>query len=84
MVTGRAVIQTWGESFAPIQDLTFFNVQLWGQGNFAYGTSGYTFTLEGFPADTGKQLSAFRRAAGGTGWEVAAASYNSDLPVPEP
>jgi ketosteroid isomerase-like protein len=83
MVGGRGVIQTWGESFPPIEDLTFFDVQLWGQGDFAYGTSAYAFTLEGFPPDTGKQLWAFRRAADGR-WEVAAASYNSDLPVPEP
>ena len=80
-VSGRAAIQEWGETFPPIQDLTWFNVQVWGQGDLAYGTSGYAFTMEGLPPDTGKQLWAFRRAAGGN-WEVAAASYNSDLTLP--
>lgn len=79
-VKGRTVIQRWGESFPPVEDLTFFDVQVWGQGDYAYGTSGYSFTVEGAPPDTGKQLWAFRRS-GGAGWEVVAASYNSDLPV---
>lgn len=79
-VKGRAVIQRWGEAFPPIEDLTFFDVQVWGQGDYAYGTSGYSFTVAGSPPDTGKQLWAFRRSAG-AGWEVVAASYNSDLPV---
>ncbi len=80
-VRGRAVIQRWGEAFPAIEDLTFFDVQVWGEGDYAYGTSGYAFTVEGSPPDTGKQLWAFRRSAG-AGWEVVAASYNSDLPVP--
>jgi ketosteroid isomerase-like protein len=79
-IRGRTVIQEWGESFPPIQDLTWFDVQVWGQGDLAYGTSGYAFTVEGFPPDTGKQLWAFRRAADGR-WEIVAVSYNSDLPV---
>ena len=81
-VSGRAVIQQWGESFPPIEDLTWFDVQLWGQGDFAYGTSGYAFSVEGSPADTGKQLWAFRRGADGR-WEIVAASSNSDLPLPQ-
>lgn len=39
--------------------------------------------MQGFPPDTGKQLWVFRRGGGAT-WEVAAASYNSALPVPGP
>jgi ketosteroid isomerase-like protein len=82
MLKGRAVIQKWGEAFPPITELTFSNVEVWGQGNLAYATSGYTFATKGSPVDTGKQLWVFRRGPGAR-WEVVAASYNSDLPVPK-
>jgi ketosteroid isomerase-like protein len=79
-VRGRDVIQRWGQGFPPIEELTFFNLELSGRGDVAYATSDYSFTMRGFPPDTGKQLWAFRRSARKT-WEVAAASYNSNLPV---
>ena len=52
-----------------------------GDGNLAYGTSGYTLELKDLPADTGKQLAVFRRGADGR-WNVVAGSYSSDLAAP--
>jgi ketosteroid isomerase-like protein len=80
-VRGRTVIQHWGEGFGPISDLTFPEVAIDGTSNLAYATSGYTFTVAGSPADTGKQLWVFRRGSEAT-WQVAAVSYSSNLPAP--
>jgi ketosteroid isomerase-like protein len=80
-VKGRAAILAWGKAFPPIEALAFSNVQVWGEGNLAYGASAYAMTIKGSPPDSGKQLVVFRRSAGGK-WEVVAASFNSDLPVP--
>jgi ketosteroid isomerase-like protein len=80
-VRGRAQLQAWGEAFRPIERLTFTHVQTWGEGNVAYGTSGYTLKLKDGSTDTGKQLVVLRRGAGGR-WHVVAGSFNSDLPAP--
>jgi ketosteroid isomerase-like protein len=82
---GRAAIQAYGRGFPPIESVSFSNVQVWGDGNLAYGTSGYTLTFKkgGPPTDTGKQLAVFRRSASGR-WEAVAVSVNSDLPLPAP
>ena len=79
-VHGRAALQAWGEAFPEVEALDFLNVQVSGEGNLAYGTSGYALTIKGLAPDTGKQLGVFRR--GSNGWEVAAVSFNSDLPLP--
>jgi ketosteroid isomerase-like protein len=80
-VRGHAAILAWGQSFPAIESLAFSDVQVAGEGNLAYGTSAYAIKLKGLPADTGKQLVVFRRAPGAA-WEVQAASFNSNLPVP--
>jgi ketosteroid isomerase-like protein len=80
-VRGRAALQEWGEAFPPVEALDFSNVKVSGEGNVAYGTSGYALTIKGQPPDTGKQLGVFRR--GISGWEVVAVSFNSDLPLPD-
>jgi len=82
-VTGRAALQAWGEAFPPVEDLVFTDIMVSGEGNLGYGSSTYVLTIPGQPADTGKQLVVFRRAAGGP-WEVVAASFNSDRPMPVP
>ena len=79
VLKGRAVLQKWAEAIPPITDLTFFDLEVRGQDNLAYATSGYSFATQASPADTGKQLWVFRRVPGGK-WEVAAASYSSALP----
>jgi ketosteroid isomerase-like protein len=56
------------------------DVRVWGEGNLAYGTSAMAMKLKDAPADTAKQLVVFRRSSAGR-WEVAAASFNSDLPA---
>jgi len=81
MVKGRPNLLAWGQAFPPIEGLTFYNVQVWGEGNLAYGTSAYALKVKGLAPDTGKQLVVFRRPAGGK-WEVMAASFSSDLPLP--
>jgi ketosteroid isomerase-like protein len=78
---GRLQLLAWGQAFPPIERLAFFNVETWGEGNIAYGTSTYTLEMKDRPSDTGKQLVVFRRAADGR-WNVVAASFSSDLPVP--
>ena len=80
-VRGRAQLQAWGEAFPPVERLTFSDVKTWGEGNVAYGTSGYKLELKDLPPDTGKQLVVFRRGADGR-WNVVAGSYSSDLPAP--
>jgi len=80
-VRGRAQLQAWGEAFPAIERFAFFDVQTWGEGNIAYGTSGYTLERKDLPSDTGKQLVVFRRRADGH-WTVVAGSYSSDLAAP--
>lgn len=79
-VRGRAAIQAWGEAYPKLDAIEFSNVQVSGEGNLAYGTSRYALTFKGLPPDKGKQLAVFRRGMGG--WQVVAASFNSDLPLP--
>ena len=81
-VTGRAAILAWGGAFPQVLDFGFWNVEVMGHGDLAYGTSAYAMTLEGFPADTGVQLVVIRRTA--DGWKAVAAIFNSDLPIPAP
>ena len=81
VITGRANLVAWGQAFPQIDALTFFKVEVWGEGNIAYGTSGYTLKLKDLPPDTGKQLVVWRRT-GDRKWKIVAASFNSDLPVP--
>lgn len=80
-VRGREVLQSWVSAFPPIQELAFVDREIWGQGDYAFALSGYTFSVEGSPPDKGKQLWVFQRTDG-LGWEVKALSYSSDLPVP--
>jgi len=82
-VTGRANLLAWAHAFPPIDDVTFSNVQVVGEGNMAYGTSDYVLKVKGAPADSGKQLVVFRRPPGGA-WTIAAVSFSSDLPAPAP
>ena len=80
---GRAAILAWGQAFPHVEAIAFGNVQVSGEGNMAFGTSSYVLKLPGAPADSGKQLVVFRRAADGT-WSIPALSFTSDLPVPVP
>lgn len=80
-VKGRPALVAWGKALPPVEKAAFTNVQVWGDGNLSYGTSGYTVALRGLPPDTGKQLWVSRRAPGGK-WEVVAVSFNSDLAMP--
>jgi ketosteroid isomerase-like protein len=80
---GRAAILSWGQAFPPVEEITFTNVHVSGQGGMAYGTSDYVLKLQGMPADTGKQLVVFMRSASGK-WEIPAVSVSSDLPAQAP
>lgn len=79
-VQGHQNLVAWARSFPQIEEFAHQNVRVWGEGNLAYGTSGYTMKFKGLPHDLGKQLVVFRRGADGA-WKVVAASINSDLPV---
>lgn len=79
-VHGRLAIQKWHESFPPIEEIDYSEFQVVGDGNVAYATYRYNLKLTGMPADTGKTLAVVRRGA--TGWQLVAASFNSDLPGP--
>lgn len=78
---GRAALLAWAKTLPPVENAAFSNVQVWGDGNLSYGTSGYAFKLKGLPPDTGKQLWVSRRAPSGK-WEVVVVSFNSDLAMP--
>jgi len=80
-VRGREFLRSWVSAFPPTEELAFVDREIWGQGDYAFALSGYTFSVEGSPPDQGKQLWVFQRTD--TGWEVEALSYNSDLPIPE-
>ena len=80
-VKGRPALLAWARTLPPVEKAAFSNVQVWGDGNLSYGTSGYTFTLRGLPPDSGKQLWVSRRTPSGK-WEVVAVSFNSDLAMP--
>jgi ketosteroid isomerase-like protein len=82
-VRGQAAILAWGQAFPRIEELTFSDVRVSGEGDMAYGTSAYVLKIQGAPADTGKQLVVFRRSADGT-WEIPAVSFSSDLALPTP
>ena len=78
-VHGRSALQAWGEAFPPVEALDFSDVRIWGESNVAYATTAFVLTIKGQPPDTGKQLGVLRR--GTSGWQVAAVSFNSDLPL---
>lgn len=82
-VSGRAAILAWGQAMPPMEAFGFSDVQVTGAGNLAYGTSAYHMKMKDLPADSGKQLVVFQRASSGA-WEVVAASFNSNLPAPQP
>jgi ketosteroid isomerase-like protein len=82
-VRGRTAILAWGQAFPPVEALSLENVEVTGEGNWAYGTSDYVLKVQGAPADSGKQLVVFRRGAGDT-WEIPAVSLSSDLPPVPP
>jgi ketosteroid isomerase-like protein len=75
---GRAAILAFGQAFPPVEQFSMWDVQVWGEGNLAYGISALAIKVKDAPADTSKQLVVFRRSPAGR-WEVAAASVNSDL-----
>lgn len=77
-VTGRAAILAWGETLPAVEEISFSDVEVVGEGNMAYGMSAYVLKLKDAPADTGKQLVVFRRAAGGS-WEIPAVAFSSNL-----
>jgi ketosteroid isomerase-like protein len=79
-IQGRSAVLAWAKKFPPIKDAAFTNVEIRGDGDLAYGTSGFRLVQQGVPADTGKQLWISRRAGNGK-WEVAVVSFNSDLPA---
>ena len=75
------MLRNWVTGFPPIQDLAFVDIEIRGQGDYAYAMSGYRFSVEGSPEDVGKQLWVFHRVEGSS-WEIAVLSYSSDLPAP--
>jgi ketosteroid isomerase-like protein len=83
MVVGRAAIQAWAERMPTVEEFSFSNVQVRGEGNFAWGTSSIVLKYEGMPADTAKQLVVYQRDAMAS-WMVVAVSFNSDLPRQQP
>jgi ketosteroid isomerase-like protein len=82
-VTGRAAILAWGRAFPPVEEFSFSDVQVSGDGNLAYGTSNFVLKVQGAPADSGKQLVVFRRSAAGS-WEIPAGGFSSNLAAPAP
>jgi len=82
MVVGQANILAWGQAFPPLNELTFSNVTVSGEGNVGYGTSSYDMAFKDMSPDHGKQLVVFRRPPGGA-WAIVAVSFSSDVPSSE-
>ncbi len=80
-VRGHAELETWARAFPTVVSIAWPNAQWHGQGNLAWVTTDYILQVEGLPADRGKQMGVYRRSPNGT-WQIAAVSFNSDLPVP--
>ena len=80
MVVGQADILAWGQAFPPLENLTFSNITVSGEGNIGYGTSSYDMAFNDKATDQGKQLVVFRRPPGGA-WAIVAVSFNSDRPA---
>ena len=83
-VTGRAAIQAFGEAMPEIREISFFDVEIEGQGDRAVGWSGISQTLvleDGTVIkDTGKQLVVMRKETDGK-WVPTKVMFNSDLPL---
>ncbi|HEX6250824.1 MAG TPA: SgcJ/EcaC family oxidoreductase [Gemmatimonadaceae bacterium] len=78
---GKAAIEEWvraGPAAEP--EFAFTDVQVFGEGNLAYGTSNIHLALEGMPAQSGKQLVVLRKDGTGS-WKTVAVSYNLDAPM---
>jgi uncharacterized protein (TIGR02246 family) len=78
---GRDAIKEWataGPKATPAFD--FSNLQVFGEGNFAYATSDVAMNFEGIPADKAKQLVVLRKDPSGV-WKAVAVSFNSDTPL---
>ncbi len=83
MVVGRAAIQAWAEHSPTVEEFSFSDVQVRGEGNLAWGTSSIVMKFHGLPVDTAKQLVVYHRDAMAS-WQVVAVSFNSDVPLPQP
>jgi len=82
-VVGHEGLLAMGRSLPPTDTIAFSNIEVWGDGNLAYGTSAIVIQFRGMPIDTQKQLAVFRRDSAGV-WNVQAVSINSDLPPMQP
>lgn len=80
VLNGRGAILAWGQAFPPIEQISMWDVHVWGEGNLAYGTSAIAIKVKDAPVDTSKQLVVFQRSPAGR-WDIAAVSLNSDLPA---
>jgi len=78
-VRGRSAIHAWIQAFPAIESVTISDVQLSGEGNFAFSTLAFALKLKGAPPEIGKELLVLRRSSAGT-WELVAASFSSDSP----
>jgi uncharacterized protein (TIGR02246 family) len=83
-VQGRAAIRAFGESLPKMIAITFYDVEIEGQGDFAVGRSAIRQTIQldgaGEVNDTAKQLAVMQKQADGT-WLVTTVMYSSDLPI---
>jgi ketosteroid isomerase-like protein len=80
-IHGREAVLKWANALPHVDAIDFQNVQVWGDGDIAYGVSDVTMTIHGLPPDTGKQVAVMRRSADSK-WKVVVVSWNSDLPMP--
>ena len=79
VIRGRPHILAWAQALPMAESLEFQRVEVSGEGNVAYGTSGYTFKLKDLPLDTGHQLVVLRRRSKEVPWKLVAACVSSDF-----
>jgi uncharacterized protein (TIGR02246 family) len=86
-IRGRQALRAWGEDTSetgsPVAlSVSFSDIEIHGSGDWAWVTTSYTATFEGFEGpDHGKQLVVLQRQPDGT-WLAAAVHASSDLPPP--
>ncbi len=85
-IRGRQALQAWGEDTSetgsPVAlSASFSDIEIHGSGDWAWVTTTYTLTFEGFDGqEQGKQLVVLERQPDDT-WLAAAVHASSDLPL---
>lgn len=82
-VMGQGAIRDWMAAFPPVSDMVLTVLTVEGTGDLAWVYGGYTMTIEGMGADTGKYVEIRHRDADGV-WRLRADMFSSNRPPMAP